>query len=148
MVWCDSTTYSTVRVALINNTPLSAHFIRHPESGTLVKLFIWLSFTSSLYMFFNEGGKDMPSGTENDIPIAWQNKPKNTNIKNSTNENTMYVRCHDKSCQLISKPKSLPSVIFFLKISCNITYMSNWWFLRSQLMSYVIKEFHLNCIRR
>jgi hypothetical protein len=31
---------------------------------------MFLSFTNSLYIFFNDGGNAIPTGTENDMPIA------------------------------------------------------------------------------
>ena len=58
---------STVRLAFNNKTPCLAQVIKEPLEGYLIPR----SVSSSLYMFFKEGGNFTPSFTEKDKPWAW-----------------------------------------------------------------------------
>ena len=56
----------TVRTALSRSTPRSAHGVRSPDEGRGSPR----SVSSSLWMFWSEGGGGTPGGTEKQRPIA------------------------------------------------------------------------------
>ena len=64
---CDNgLSFSTVNNEFKRSTPSCAHFTSDPDWGSLYPR----SFSSSLNIFFSDGGFLIPSFTENDRPSA------------------------------------------------------------------------------